>query len=774
MTKTAELLAPVGNWGMLNTAINSGADAVYLGLQNFNARMSADNFNDENIKDCVKLCHSHGIRVFVTLNTLANNDEMKQVLETVKTAVEAKVDAFIVQDFGIVNVLKNCFEGIELHASTQMGIHNLEGAKIAESLGIKRIVLSRETKLEDIKQIHKNTNLELEFFVQGALCVAFSGNCYFSSFMQDESGNRGRCKQFCRMKYVASTDKNCEEQYLLSARDLCLIENLKELIDAGICSFKIEGRLRREGYVAQTVQSYRLALDCLKNNKIFDINKEKFLLKKVFSRGDFLERAYLDTGVPDDVINPKTQNHLGIFVGKVLDVKPFKDLFKVTINSTHKLSFGDGLKFLDGEKQMFSLGVGNVEELGNNNYNIFTKHKIKPGFNVNLILDSVFEENLLKKTKKIDFSAQIFAFAGKPISCTLESENVKTTFEGCVLEPAKNAPTTKEEIETQFKKLGTTDFNLTKLEISCDNVFVPKSVLNGFRRNALEMLKNKIIDSFEKNINVKTNEKEIDNYKKFKAAKTDALNKNVLIFDEDNFEQLKQNKEFLKDSILIFSPQNFAAANFDDFEKEFDDFEIGLNLPIIANFEDTKIIKNILEKHKNFWVVANNLWGFCFAKIHKLIAGTNMNVFSDFSKQTLQNLGAKICTLSIEQELKNVESEFLLYGFGFATLMTFAHCPFKTLNKNSCQNCTFDKSLFYSDINQNKFKIRRIKLSQCYFELLNSNAINNIGLFKEKMMLDLRNIDDEKLKQIAKNLSLNNKLKLFKNEINGKIFKQVL
>lgn len=772
--KTAELLAPVGNWGMLKTAINNGADAVYLGLQNFNARMSADNFNSENIFECVRLCHSFGVRVFVTLNTLANNTEMAEVLETVKVATAAKVDAFIVQDFGIVNVLKNCFEGIELHASTQMGIHNLEGAKLAESLGIKRIVLSRETKLEDIKEIHENTNLELEFFVQGALCVAFSGNCYFSSFALNESGNRGRCKQFCRMKYVASTDKNCQEQFLLSARDLCLVESLEDLIDAGICSFKIEGRLRREGYVAQTVASYRLALDCLKHEKNFDAEKETFLLKKVFSRGDFLKRAYLDSGVPNDVVNSETQNHLGIFVGKVIDVKPFKDLFKVTIKSTHPLSFGDGLKFLNGKKQMFSLGVGNVEPLKNNTYNIFTKHKIQVGFDVNLILDSKFEEKLLEKTKKINFSAQIFAFSEKPFSCKLKSGNVEIEFFGPVLEKAKQNPTTKNEIENQFKKLGGTDFCLDKIEVFCNEVFIPKSVQNAFRRDATNLLLEKIVEFNEQKIDVKPNIENIKNFEKFKSKNNPNLTKNILIFDEENFEILRQNKNVLKNCILIFSPQDFLKTNFDKFEKEFCECEIGLNLPIVANKHDIILIKNILSTHKNFWVVANNLWGFCFAKTHRTVAGFGMNIFSDFSKQTLENLGAKICELSIEQELKNIETNVMVYGLGYLPLMTFAHCPFKTINHNSCQNCSFEKGLSFWDINKNKFAIRRIKLSQCYFELLNSRLVNCLGLFENKMVLDLRNLEEQNIKKVLNNLFENKKIKLDFNETTGKIFEQIL
>ncbi|MBO4412705.1 MAG: U32 family peptidase, partial [Clostridia bacterium] len=179
-----ELLAPAGSPSALKVAIQNGCDAVYLGLQDFNARISADNFNTENIREYIKYAHSHGVKVFLTVNTLVSNEEMPKLLQMVKSAVEAKVDAYLVQDFGVALALKNCFPNICLHASTQLGVHNLYGAKMAEQIGFKRVVLSREAKLKDIIEIKQNTNLEIEYFVQGALCIAFSGNCYFSGMMQ--------------------------------------------------------------------------------------------------------------------------------------------------------------------------------------------------------------------------------------------------------------------------------------------------------------------------------------------------------------------------------------------------------------------------------------------------------------------------------------------------------------------------------------------------------------------------------------------------------------
>ena len=288
-----EILSPAGSPDCFLSALNSGADAIYLGLGSFNARMKAENFSKENIREYIKLAHSHSVKVYITINTLLNDDDFDELISLVDFLTQAKADAFIVQDLGVAYVLKNCFKDIVFHASTQMGIHNLEGALVAEKLGFSRVVLSRETTIEDIKEIHQNTNLEIEYFIQGALCVAFSGNCYLSSLEHNASGNEGKCLQLCRLPYK-NTQTN-ETKYYLSPRDLSLLENLPKLIDAGVTSFKIEGRMKHSGYVAICTNLYKNALNLIKNNNfnIKFINESYETLKKTFSRGDFNKNAYL-------------------------------------------------------------------------------------------------------------------------------------------------------------------------------------------------------------------------------------------------------------------------------------------------------------------------------------------------------------------------------------------------------------------------------------------------------------------------------------------------
>lgn len=223
--KNVEILAPVGSKEMLEVAIASGADAVYLGLENFNARAKADNFSSENIRQSIKRCHLFGIKVYITVNTLISDNEIDDVLSMIEKAYIARADAFIVQDIGLAKFMKERFPNIELHASTQMGVCNAKGAKILEKLGFSRVVVARETTIEDIKQIKSQTNLEIEAFVQGALCVCYSGSCYLSSKLKNKSGNRGECLQLCRLPYkLIESGKIKKQGYLLSTRDISLLD----------------------------------------------------------------------------------------------------------------------------------------------------------------------------------------------------------------------------------------------------------------------------------------------------------------------------------------------------------------------------------------------------------------------------------------------------------------------------------------------------------------------------------------------------------------------
>jgi len=766
-----ELLAPAGDMEAFKVAVMNGANAVYLGMQKFNARTKAGNFTEENIKEVTDFAHLFGVKVYLTINTLIKNSEMPDFIQMVKCAVKAKVDAYLVQDFGVAYVLREAFPNINLHASTQMGIHNLRGAKMAERLGFTRVVLSREAKLEDIIEIKQNTKLEIEYFVQGALCVAFSGNCYFSAFETSYSGNRGMCKQLCRMKYSNNLDENGKQEFLLSPADLCLIKNLQKLIDAGVTSFKIEGRLRREGYVGQAVDSYRKALDAINNKSKININDEIYKLRKVFSRGEFNYDAYLNGGVPDRIINKATQNHLGIEIGKVISVIPFKDLSKVIIKSSQPLHAGDGLKFVNANnEQVVSLGVGNVEVLGKDEFVIYTKHKLQVNFRVFLILDFEAEKQKIDVVKKISINISVKANINGALSCTLSCGEISVnTVTDYICPVAQNKPTTKDEISLQFSKLGDTNFYCEKIDVTSDMVFIPKSIINDLRRRAVENLRTQIINTNASNITAFCDENKVKQILKTNFETQDkALYENIILVDENvDFSLLNQ----LKDNTLIcLSPSNFSLEIVSKFIKDTKNFQyVGLNLPIVANYLDLSILDNIIKQFPQLVLIANNLYAVSYALTgSKVIAGTGLNIFNNFAKLLLKDFNITQNVLSIEQKLSNftLSKNDFVYTLGTPSLMTFCHCPYKTIIGNNCSSCGFKNNLYYVDQKNKCFAIRRYKISQCYFELLNSSLINNLGWHNYNKFIDLRTLKNN---DIASFILANQKNTFRECEILGKI-----
>ena len=272
-----EILAPVGAQEQLKAAVRSGANAVYLGVDNFNARRNADNFTTENLKDAVKYCRLRDVKVFVTLNTLIFDKEINELYKTVKAIAKSGADAVIVQDFATVKAVKEICPEMPLHASTQMAVHNVAGAKALEEMGFSRIVLARELSLEEMKMIREAVDAELEVFVHGAHCMSTSGNCYLSAMLGERSGNRGLCAQGCRLNWTNTHGR----EYALSLKDMSYLDSIKDLMKIGIDSFKIEGRMKRPEYVSAAVSSLKKAM----NNEFYD----KLTLRSVFSRSGFTD-----------------------------------------------------------------------------------------------------------------------------------------------------------------------------------------------------------------------------------------------------------------------------------------------------------------------------------------------------------------------------------------------------------------------------------------------------------------------------------------------------
>ena len=339
-----ELLAPAGNWQALVAAIENGANAVYLGGPAFNARHSAENFTMEMIKQAVEYAHLRKVKVYVTVNTLLHTHELDTVLDYVFELYSSDIDAIIVQDLGLLSLLRDLLPDLTIHASTQMTVHNVEGVKLLEQQGVKRVVLARELLLQEINHISKNTSAELELFVHGALCYSYSGQCLFSSMVGGRSGNRGRCAQPCRLPYTLYSERggkqSLEGKYLLSPSDLNLIDYLSAIQESGVHSLKIEGRLKRPEYVAIVTRSYRQMLDHLLDG---DGKPDSEVLKGemagIFNR-DF-SPGYFDPQVLKR-LSTQRPNNRGVYIGQVISRN--SDGRTAIYLQEESLSIGDGIE----------------------------------------------------------------------------------------------------------------------------------------------------------------------------------------------------------------------------------------------------------------------------------------------------------------------------------------------------------------------------------------------------------------------------------------------
>lgn len=720
MSDILEILAPAGDFDTLKVAINNGANAVYLGASKFSARANARNFSLDELKSAVDYAHLFDAKVYLTINTIIKNNEMQDCLELVKNAVEIGVDAFLVQDMGLASLLKSNFKGIELHASTQLGVHNIKGAKILEDLGFSRVVLSREATLQDIIDIKQTTNLEIEYFVQGALCVGFSGNCYFSSLCTSCSGNRGKCKQFCRLPYTAyEGEKQVKQGFLLSPSDQNLAGRMQELIKAGVNSFKIEGRLKKPSYVASTVSLFKTALAG------GDTKQKEQNLKQVFSRGDFNTGKYLDYQ-NDNIINTSYNNHTGKKIGKVVAVNRFKDIYKIDIQSSHKITKGDALKFYVDNKEICSMGVGNVET-NFNKYIVYSKVKPQVNCDVNLIVNAKLEEQLLSKDRKIpvsfDFESKIGQVAKLTAFCNGEQTTVYTNKE---VMPAKTSALTYQDLKNSFSKLNDTVFVATNLTADFEEVFLPKSILNDLRRKAIEQLTNLILSNkkpkVEFNKTVFTEQNIIENYNYILVDNPEQIvNK--------NFAYIFSPTEFSQDQILLAVKQSKNIGS-----------KLFIDMPIVARHNDLSKLDKILNNFdcNDFGLIANNIYTFAYKNNFDIIAGLGLNIINKYSKTFYLNLGAKDIIYSIETNINDIDKNGVVFTKGYPILMTLTHCPFKMIYNNTCKDCTFKDNLNYKMQDGRMLKIRRKKLASCYFEVVDSVLIDNKNQHSNRTLIDAR------------------------------------
>ena len=548
--KIPELLAPAGSMEHLKIAINAGASSVYLSGKNYGARKFAQNFTLDEIHEAVKLAHLHNVRVYVTVNTLIKESELESVLNYLNELYAIGVDAVLVQDLGLIELINRHLPKLKIHASTQLTCENQRKLDYLESKNVKRVVLPREMRKEEIENL--KTNMELEIFAHGALCYSYSGQCLMSSFKGGRSGNRGTCAQPCRQKYRL----NNKEDYYLSPRDLCLYDELKEISEMNIRCIKIEGRMRSKQYLAIVISEYRKALNKLKSNKTSKTENLKLVFNRGFTKGQF-KSTY------ERSIRP---GHLGLKIGKVIETKKSQIAIKLNDDLKTIPDKGDGLLFI---KKDNDYGMEISQNPIVTTLNHFNKNKIKQVKDLTrknkvLIIKKVRQNkknnfklensdvyltkrnSLTRKAKEIENSGSSFVKSKLILTFSLKNKYPKVkgrltlanhrevTYE--VIGTAKfetplKRNVTGETIEKQLSKLDNYPFEITQINMNYDgSLFIPIKEINKIRRELFEGLESEIHKLYE-------NKKEKINLRQIEMKRSDEIS---LSYYTNNLDDLKE------------------------------------------------------------------------------------------------------------------------------------------------------------------------------------------------------------------------------------------
>lgn len=692
--RDVELLAPVGSFEALKAAVQNGANAVYLGGKDFGARASANNFDRDELKEAVKYAHIRGVQVFVTTNTLRKENEIEDFLEYAKFLYDIDVDAIILQDIGMARLIKRELPDFELHASTQMVAHSLEDVKYLESVGFDRVVLAREVTVEEIKYICDNCKADIEVFVHGALCVCYSGQCLMSSMIGNRSGNRGRCAQPCRQRYelidvYTGEVVNSNGDYLLSPRDLNAIEEIDKVIDAGVHSLKIEGRMKRPEYVATVIDGYRKTIDeYLATNKLNVSDKTINDLYTIFNRK--FTKGLLLGDVGKDMMNSQLPNNQGLYVGTVVDYNKKAKRLKIKLANT--LKKGDGIN-LGGGTIGRIIKNGNIETIGYKGETIELDFvgEARKGQIVFKTSDSELMDRVQatftqdKEFVKNIIDAKITIKLGqKPILTLKDRYSNEATIEGDkIVEEAMKVALSKEKVETQLRKLGNTPYELDLLEIELDdNVSLPISLLNQMRRDCIELLD-------KERVSIK-NRKYKNKIVKYKPVLYNRNKQQEISVKVKNLEQLESALECGVDRIYYEDTNTIDKAM---------SLAMKYNKKVI--YSAPRIIRN---KEYNHLAKANNAGvesvqvgnygSIDYFKDKKLNIDYYLNAFNSETINYYKEIGAD--TLCISQELNiNEIKETIKYTdiniesvvYGYTPLMITEYCPMGVI----VRDCKKDK-----------------------------------------------------------------------------------
>ena len=653
-----ENLLPAGNREALERAVAAGADAVYLGYSLFSARSGAGNFDAEQMREAIRFAHLYHVRVHVTVNTLIKDSEMEAALQVVGMLADLGADAVLIQDLGLLRMVRLMYPDLPVHASTQMTIHNLTGVRLMRDMGVRRVVLAREMPLSEIEKCCRQ-GVEIETFVHGAQCVCVSGQCLFSSAIGERSGNRGRCAQPCRLPYQLCGQRGA----WLSPRDNCLRDDLDMLMRIGVDSVKTEGRLKRGEYVAVVGRSYRGALESLKAGRFRKADAaEREALCQIFQRGGFM-RGYSQGCEDAGIVDPVHVSHIGVELGKVERARAGM----AEVLCTKTLSNGDQLQFARTRAEV--IYAGPEVPCGG-----MAKVRLRPGIRVSngesvrrLTSEVQLQEARAMPLPRLALDASLTAIPGRPLSLTLSDGKTHVTVEGSVTEAASGAPLTHETAYRSLSRMGDTPFSLRSLSITGENAFVPVSVLNQLRREACERIADAIAEAFR--------------LPRGRTFPPDSADVTGSIDTPLYVKRCAETLGTVTDGIPVWDPKDFAL---DVLERQVSclNGRVFLMLPRYCEEDTLQALRSFVQRHADrlLGVIAGNVgqiyldWGITLA------AGPGIPVTNRRTVQFLMERGCAFCVAS--RELSREETLFLAQGlpvavpcYGQFPVMLLKVCP---------------------------------------------------------------------------------------------------
>lgn len=782
MKNEIELLSPVGDFECLKAAVQNNADAVYFGADLFSARASAKNFNLEELEQAIKYCKIRGVKTNLTLNILIKDNEISDAFELAKKAYEFGIDAIIVQDLGLAKQLITAFPDLPIHGSTQMSVHNLQGALELQSLGFKRVVLSRELSIEEIEYITQNVDIEIECFIHGALCISYSGQCLFSSMIGGRSGNRGKCAQGCRLPYelIENEEKVIDKGYLLSPRDLCALDYIPRLLNCGVKCLKIEGRMKNPEYVAIVTRIYRKYIDLAKSGKPYIIDeKDKTDLLQAFNRGNF-SVGHLDSHPNQDLIFKEKPNNMGLLVGHISKYNSSKGL--ITLSTNQPLQIGDTVSL---EKET---GTYTISELMSNNNNLKQAHsgdlvtigrmkgKIKVGDKVYKMTSKTLQCEALAsfendvQNKKIPLNCEINIQKNSPISMRVRSASNLELYKKlniyCQIDTmpidAQKHPLEKEKVISQISKTTNSLYYFKNIKIDLEeNVFLPNiKSLNELRRTALEL-----VEEYATSKVTRTSKSTLSELN-LSSVSSNTQNISLLLntlSSEINYAELESISNIYL-PLKYFTLKNYSQIISLLSQK----FNVYIYMPTIikANYRNLLVtnIENTISKYNIRGFVISNISNIKLLEQYSsndfdFVANYSLNIFNKYSINELINLGVKRFTISPElnketiNELATMTNQELIV-YGRTPLMNMNYCPIGNSNHcyPTCQaKCSTENKYYLKDRMNFKFPLIPDKIqtvSTLYNSKITSISPNDfsnirslrIDILEESTLSEIQNI----------------------------------